>query len=59
MEEESDSHLIDIDTVDDFTMPSPPRRAVNKEDEEEQNTYPASNMDCFIKHFPGSAGQGK
>ena len=61
LEEESDREDIDVNIVDDFVMPSPPRTAVIEDvEEDERSTYPITQKDHpFIEPFHGNAGQGK
>lgn len=59
--EDSDSlDEFNIEIVDDFVLPSPPRRAtVDDNNDEEENTYLTTETnDRFVDSYPGDAGQG-
>jgi hypothetical protein len=51
---------VDIDTnpVDDFILPSPPRRMSTEEEVETEETYTTTKTDRFIEAYVGGAGQG-
>ena len=46
------------DLMDDFVLPSPPRKPTVEEVEDEGETYPTMKTDRFVESYPGHAGQG-
>jgi hypothetical protein len=48
---------IDTNPVDDFILPSPPRK-MSTEEVEREDTYATTKTDRFIEAYVGDAGQG-
>ena len=44
--------------MDDFVLPSPPRKPTVEEVEDEGETYPTMKTDRFVESYPGHAGEG-
>ena len=58
-EEELDGVDLETNIVDDFILPSAPRReSIEEEDNGGCNTHPIPEINRYIEPYPGDAGQG-